>query len=70
MAEIAEGAGMSRPALYLHYAGKEDIFNALVRLHLSRSEAAMLAVLARPGGAAETLLASFTRSTARRWRRC
>ena len=59
MADIAQAAGMSRPALYLHYAGKEDIFNALVRDHFARSEAAVARVLTLPGTAAETLLAVF-----------
>ncbi len=59
MADIAKGAGMSRPALYLHYAGKDDIFNALVRLHFERSEKAVAQVLATPGPAAERLLAAF-----------
>jgi AcrR family transcriptional regulator len=59
MEDIARGAGMSRPALYLHYAGKEDIFNALVRAHFERSEAEVARVLARPGTAAEVLLAAF-----------
>ena len=59
MADIAEGAGMSRPALYLHYAGKDDIFNALVRNHFETSEKAVERVLAQPGPAAEVLLAAF-----------
>lgn len=59
MADIAKGAGMSRPALYLHYAGKDDIFNALVRIHFETSERAVAQVLATPGPAAETLLAAF-----------
>lgn len=59
MADIAKVAGMSRPALYLHYAGKDDIFNALVRIHFERSEKAVERVLARPGPAAEILLAAF-----------
>jgi AcrR family transcriptional regulator len=59
MADIAAGAGMSRPALYLHYAGKEDIFNALVRSHFERSEKAVGRVLADPGPAAQVLLAVF-----------
>ncbi len=59
MADIAEGAGMSRPALYLHYAGKDDIFNALVRIHFQRSEQAVERVLERPGPAADVLLAAF-----------
>lgn len=59
MADIAKGAGMSRPALYLHYAGKEDIFNALVSHHFAQSEKAVARVLAEPGPAAEVLLAVF-----------
>jgi AcrR family transcriptional regulator len=59
MADIAEGAGMSRPALYLHYSGKEDIFNALVRIHFETSEKAVERVLAKPGPASEVLLAVF-----------
>ena len=60
MADIAELAGMSRPALYLHYAGKEDIFNALVRVHLARSETEVARVLAaHHAGPTETLLAVF-----------
>lgn len=50
---------MSRPALYLHYAGKEDIFNALVRVHFERSERAVAQALTEPGTAAEVLLAAF-----------
>jgi AcrR family transcriptional regulator len=59
MADIAKGAGMSRPALYLHYSGKEDIFNALVRIHFTRSEKAVAQVLAAEGPPAETLLSAF-----------
>lgn len=59
MADIAKGAGMSRPALYLHYAGKDDIFNALVRVHFERSEKAVARVLSKSGTAAEVLLAAF-----------
>jgi AcrR family transcriptional regulator len=59
MADIANGAGMSRPALYLRYAGKEDIFNALVRIHFERSERAVAKVLAVPGPPTKTLLAAM-----------
>lgn len=59
MADIAKGAGMSRPALYLHYSGKEDIFNALVRIHFERSEKAVAQVLTEPGTPTDTLLAVF-----------
>ena len=59
MADIAKGAGMSRPALYLHYAGKEDIFNALVRHHFERSEKAVIRALSVEAPPAETILAVF-----------
>lgn len=59
MEDIAKVAGMSRPALYLHYAGKDDIFNALVRIHFERSEKAVAQVLAKPGPVGEVLLAAL-----------
>lgn len=59
MADIAKGAGMSRPALYLHYCGKEDIFNALVRNHFAKSERDVALVLAKDGPPADILLAAF-----------
>ena len=59
MEDIAKGAGMSRPALYLRYGGKEDIFNALVRVHYARSERAVAKVLSAPGHPTDTLLAVF-----------
>ena len=37
MGDIAEAAGMSRPALYLVYANKEEIFRAVVRVHCDES---------------------------------
>ncbi|MCU0829652.1 MAG: TetR/AcrR family transcriptional regulator [Tabrizicola sp.] len=59
MEDIAKGAGMSRPALYLRYCGKEDIFNALVRTHFQRAEREVARVLDAGGPIAETLLAAF-----------
>lgn len=59
MADIAKGAGMSRPALYLHYAGKEEIFKALVRIHFARSETAVAKALAIKATPADTLLAAI-----------
>ena len=59
MGDIAKGAGMSRPALYRYYSGKEDIFNALVRTHFQRSEQAVAEALAQPGPPAQVLLAAF-----------
>lgn len=38
MDDIARGAGMSRPALYLHFKNKEAIFRALVALYYQGAE--------------------------------
>jgi AcrR family transcriptional regulator len=59
MADIAKGAGMSRPALYLRYAGKDDIFNAMIRIHFERSERSVERVLAASGPPADVLLATL-----------
>jgi AcrR family transcriptional regulator len=59
MADIAKGAGMSRPALYLRYCGKEDIFNAIVRIHFQRSERAVAKALSVAAPPAETLQAAM-----------
>lgn len=59
MADIATGAGMSRPALYLRYCGKEDIFNALIRTHFQRAEREVAKILAMGGPNDKTLLAAF-----------
>ena len=43
--EIARTAGVSRPGLYLYFAGKEDLFRASVRYHYARALNAALAAL-------------------------
>ena len=49
MDDIARGAGISRPALYLHYRNKEDIFRTLAQYLYEASEQAVRDVLARFG---------------------
>lgn len=45
MDDIARGAGMSRPALYLHFKNKEAIFRALVALYYQGAETEIRAAL-------------------------
>jgi AcrR family transcriptional regulator len=60
MADIAQAAGLSRPALYQHFANKDDIFRHLTRNFLAGRVAAVRAVLADAGApAAVTLKAAF-----------
>ncbi len=49
MEDIARGAGMSRPALYLHYRNKDDIYRHLVRQHYDGAVAAVESALAGGG---------------------
>lgn len=59
MDDIARGAGMSRPALYLHFKNKEAIFRALVAAYYGSATANVRAALAGPGGLPERLLGAF-----------
>ncbi|MFY0310320.1 TetR/AcrR family transcriptional regulator [Leisingera sp. D0M16] len=59
MDDIAKGAGMSRPALYLHFKNKEAIFRALVAAYYGTAAAGVRAALAEPGPLPERLLAAF-----------
>lgn len=60
MDDIARLAGMSRSALYLSYANKEDILRSLARDVLNDSVAQVQAVLeANAGSREEVLLAAF-----------
>ena len=49
MDDIARGAGMSRPAVYLHFRGKEEIFRNLVGYYYDTAVADVTAALARSG---------------------
>lgn len=55
MADIATEVGVSRPALYLHYANKEAIFSACIARILDGATTAALQSLQRPGSVAERL---------------
>ena len=59
MDDIARGAGISRPALYLHYRNKEDICRTLAQYLYEASEQAVRDVLARGGEVPEVLAAAF-----------
>ncbi len=49
MDDIAKGAGMSRPAVYLHYKNKQDIVRKLTELHYSDKISAVARALQGAG---------------------
>ena len=55
MDDIARGAGMSRPAVYLHYKNKEAIFRSLVELFYQEKTAAVAECLSGAGSVSELL---------------
>lgn len=59
MEDIAHAAGMSRPALYLHFRNKEDIFRALVQVFYDDAVAQVASALELPGTAEEVLRGAF-----------
>ncbi|PCJ10464.1 MAG: TetR family transcriptional regulator [Rhodobacteraceae bacterium] len=59
MDDIARGAGMSRPALYLHYRNKEAIFCGLVEGHYGLAFEQVAEALAATGSLTERLQAAF-----------
>jgi len=59
MEDIARGAGMSRPALYLHYRNKDDIYRHLVRQYYDDAAAAVEAALSGDGPVPKRLAAAF-----------
>ncbi|MGD9864366.1 MAG: TetR family transcriptional regulator [Pseudodonghicola sp.] len=59
MDDIARGAGMSRPALYLHYRNKEDIYRGLMEFYYDHAAHAIADALEGAGSVAERLAAAF-----------
>ncbi len=60
MDDIARRAGMSRPAIYLHYRNKEDIFRSLVQYYYDTACEDVQAALATKGSPTEILNRAFT----------
>ncbi|MBV2361391.1 TetR/AcrR family transcriptional regulator [Thalassococcus sp. CAU 1522] len=59
MADIARAAGVSRPALYMHFTGKDDIFRALAQFYYDDAAAAVADALNRTGRPDHVLEAAF-----------
>jgi len=59
MDDIARAAGMSRPALYLHYRNKEDIFRSLAQFFYDEAAHEIEVALAKPGTLREQITAAF-----------
>lgn len=55
MADVAEGAGMSRPAVYQHFANKDEIFRAVLERVLAGAAGRAIAALDAPGTLASQL---------------
>lgn len=59
MDDIARGAGMSRPSLYLHYRNKEDIYRTLAQYHYDTAAENVAAALASGGSVPDALGRAF-----------
>ncbi len=59
MDDIARAAGMSRPALYLHYRNKNDIFRSLAQYYYDQATEAVAVALGDSGAVAEVLGGAF-----------
>lgn len=59
MDDIARSAGMSRPALYLHFKNKEAIFRALVEGYYAAARAGITAALQAETGLSQKLACAF-----------
>jgi AcrR family transcriptional regulator len=53
MDDIAQGAGMSRPAVYLHFKNKEAIVTKLTELYYAAKSVAVAAALTKPGSVSD-----------------
>lgn len=63
MADIAEGADMSRAALYMHFKNKNDIFQSMIEAYYAQACADLQVALGRGGKLSDQLLAGFTAQT-------
>ncbi len=63
MQDIADRAGISRAALYLHYRSKTDIFRALMAHYFAAASDLAAEALARGGTPSEALRAAFAAQT-------
>ncbi|QBF31290.1 TetR/AcrR family transcriptional regulator [Thalassococcus sp. S3] len=61
MDDIARGASMSRPALYLHYRNKEDIFRSLAQFYYDDAVEEVRQALSRDAPVAEILADAFVK---------
>ena len=59
MADIAEGAGISRAALYMHFKNKNDIFQSMIEAYYAQACADVAEALGRGGSIADQLKAGF-----------
>ncbi|MAC77486.1 MAG: TetR family transcriptional regulator [Rhodobacteraceae bacterium] len=59
MDDIARGAAMSRPALYMHFRNKEDILRSLVQLYYAEAAGGVRAALSGEGSVAKRLHRAF-----------
>lgn len=59
MADIAEGADMSRAALYLHFKNKNDIFRHMIETYYAGACADVQQALSRGGPIGDQLAAGF-----------
>jgi len=63
MDDIARGAGMSRPAVYLHYKNKEAIVTKLTEYYYAQKTAAVAAALKTSGSVSEILSCAIQAQT-------
>lgn len=59
MDDIARAAGMSRPALYLHYKNKDDIFRSLVEVYFDTAAEDVAAALVASNDTAHAIRTAF-----------
>lgn len=65
MDDIARGADMSRPALYMHFRNKDDILRSMVDQFFAEAEADTRAALASDGSVAKRLHRAFLAQSGR-----